>query len=187
MRTLPLRLSAVSTIRFCAQNKWGCLENDDRSEYALTMRTQIALAEKSHMPAWLSLASELEPLFGPMPDFEIVLKRKILRKQAYCALVESNGLHFAAGVLIGGSGNEHWIRWLGVYSQFRQSGVGSSLVEAVLQRIPPTSDVFVDTFVAGSPGGKAARHLYMSFGFKPVGPLEIEGQSRDRLKKLAVR
>lgn len=170
-----------------SSNPPGWFECEKGSDYALGMQVKVTLAEMRTVPAWLSLASKVEPLFGPMPNFDSVVERKILRKQAFYALVDNKSTSFAGGVLIGGSGNEHWIRWLAVCPDFRKVGVGRSLVEAALQRIPPSSDVFVDTFVAGSSGGEAARHLYKNFGFEPIGSVEIEGRPRDRFKRRGIR
>jgi len=58
---------------------------------------------------------------------------------------------------------------------------------SVVQRIPPNLDIFVYAFVAGSPGSEAAQHIYMSFGFEPIGVVEIEGSPRDRFLRRAVR
>jgi len=48
---------------------------------------QIALAQSADIPAWLDLAAEVEPLFGPMvadPAFHAALERNIARQSAFC-------------------------------------------------------------------------------------------------------
>ena len=38
---------------------------------------QAELATTADVPSWLELVREVEPLFGSMPDFEVILVRKI--------------------------------------------------------------------------------------------------------------
>ncbi|WP_341365513.1 GNAT family N-acetyltransferase [Yoonia sp. BS5-3] len=153
--------------------------------HILTMKVQIALAEIHDLPAWSTLASEVVPLFGPMPEFETILERKIEENRAYCAKIKGNGLKFAGGILLGGAGKKHWIRWLAVSAEFRQFGIGRLLVAAAMENTPQGSDLLVDTFAAGSSGGEAARQLYKSYGFEPIGFVEVEGMHRERFRRSA--
>ena len=45
---------------------------------------QVILAENQDIGPWIALAEQVVPLFGPMPDFDAILERKIKQKQAYC-------------------------------------------------------------------------------------------------------
>jgi hypothetical protein len=45
----------------------------------------VALAQPADIPAWLELAAEVEPLFGPMvaePGFHAALERNLARQTA---------------------------------------------------------------------------------------------------------
>ncbi|TAV74762.1 GNAT family N-acetyltransferase [Rhizobium leguminosarum] len=112
------------------------------------MMVQISLAQHDDVAPWLRLAEDVVPLFGPMPDFDAVLVRKIAQQRAFSARTDIGSAGFIGGVLMGGSDLKHAIRWLAVSSEFRRLGVGKMLVETALSSIPPDSTVHVDTFVA---------------------------------------
>ncbi|HDF2330362.1 TPA: GNAT family N-acetyltransferase [Morganella morganii] len=144
------------------------------------MTIQIALAEDHDVTPWLMLAEQVIPLFGPMPDFDVVLKRKVMQGQAFCARTATNGSNFAGGVLIGGKGNEHWIRWLAVLAEHRRLGVGGRLLEAAVAAIPACSTIYVDTFAKGNPGAGPANRLYQSYGFEAAGLWKTGTVTRQR-------
>lgn len=144
---------------------------------------EIDLAGPGDIPLWMSLAEEVLPLFGPMPGFDTVLKRKIAQSQAYCARASGQGLPFLGGVLIGGAGQEYWIRWLAVSPRHRRFGIGRKLTEAAIAAIPPPCFVNVDTFARGQPGAAEAGRLYESCGFVPTDVVDVEGQRRQRYRR----
>jgi hypothetical protein len=45
------------------------------------MMVQINLAQHDDVAPWLRLAEDVVPLFGPMPDFDAVLVRKIAQQR----------------------------------------------------------------------------------------------------------
>lgn len=147
------------------------------------MQIEIDLAGPDDISPWILLAEEMLPLFGPMPGFDGVLTRKIAQSQAYCARPSGQGLPFLGGVLIGGTGQEHWIRWLAVCSTHRRLGIGRLLTEAVIAAIPARSFLNVDTFTKGNPGAVEASHLYESCGFVPTGVVDVDGQFRQRYRR----
>jgi GNAT superfamily N-acetyltransferase len=147
------------------------------------MQIEIDLAGPDDIPHWMSLAEEVLPLFGPMPGFGGVLKRKIAQSQAYCARASGQGLPFLGGVLIGGAGDEHWIRWLAVRSRYRRLGIGRKLMEAAISAVPPGSFLNVDTFAEGHPGGAQAGRLYESYGFVATELVNVGGQVRQRYRR----
>lgn len=69
-------------------------------------------------------------------------------------------------MLIGGTGNEQWIRWLAVLSEHRRLGVGRRLVETAIAAAPANSTIYVNTFAERSPGAHAANRLYRNCGFE---------------------
>ncbi|RWX36006.1 GNAT family N-acetyltransferase [Rhizobium leguminosarum] len=132
------------------------------------MMVQISLAQHDDVAPWLRLAEDVVPLFGPMPDFDAILVRKIAEQRTFSARTDIGSAGFIGGVLIGGSDLKHAIRWLAVSSEFRRLAVGKMLIEAALSSIPSDSTVHVDTFIAGSPGAEATKRLYKGCGFVPL-------------------
>jgi ribosomal protein S18 acetylase RimI-like enzyme len=136
--------------------------------------------------SWLDLAREVEPLFGPMPDFESTIRRNISRGTALC--VRDAGVRDAGGRVLGGmllrAAPHTQITWLAVRSSARRRGVGRALVAAALCRCPPPCDVLVDTFGEDNVEGYPARRLYESFGFVPGEylPAGPAGGSRQRFR-----
>jgi GNAT superfamily N-acetyltransferase len=135
-------------------------------------------ATVADIESWLALAREVEPLFGPMPKFDVTLKAKISEDAALCVRDGSRAL--LGGVLLGGEAPDNWIRWLAVRPDARRKGVGAALLHSVLHRWPGPCTISLATFGADNPAGLAARRLYERFGFVagemlPRGP---EGGSR---------
>lgn len=131
--------------------------------------------------SWLEIVREVEPLFGPMPDFESTLRRNISRGTALCARDGSGQV--LGGVLLRAAPHTQ-ITWLAVRSSARRGGVGHALVAGALRRCLPPCEVLVDTFGEDNIAGYPARRLYESFGFAageylPDGPA---GGSRQRFR-----
>jgi len=138
----------------------------------------VAIATRSHIASWLDLVAEVEPLFGPMPDFEQTLRRNVDRGSAFCCLT---GDRVAGGMLLGGpTRSDRWIRWLAVAARDRRRGVGAALVETALGIFRPPCTVSLHTFGDDNPDGQAARRLYRRYGFEPREMVEPgpEGGSR---------
>jgi GNAT superfamily N-acetyltransferase len=125
----------------------------------------VVVATPAHVRSWLELVREVEPLFGPMPEFEATLRRNIDRRSAYCVCL---GEAVAGGLLLGGPApSDRWIRWLAVRGSSRGVGVGAALVEAALARFAPPSTISLDTFGEDNREGAPARRLYLRYGFEP--------------------
>jgi ribosomal protein S18 acetylase RimI-like enzyme len=124
---------------------------------------------------------EVEPLFGPMPEFESALLRNISRGTALCAR-DTRG-QVLGGVLLRAAPQTQ-ISWLAVRPSARRRGVGRALVTEALRRLPAACDVVVDTFGEDNVEGRPARRLYESFGFVPAEHLPDgpEGGSRQRFR-----
>ena len=130
---------------------------------------KIVDATTREIPAWLDLCREVEPLFGPMPNFLSTLENKINQRAAICVLRPSidAGDEFVGGALLGGMSPDFWIRWLAVRRSSRNHGAGSALISEALIRFLPPCRISVDTFRDDSVWGKPARRLYERFGFLP--------------------
>ncbi len=115
---------------------------------------------------WLQIVREVEPLFGPMPDFRQHAERGIARGTALVAVDDGN-VHGAC--LLSRDDVPHEIRWLAVAEGSRRRGAGSLLLESIEGRWQ-TGDIRVVTFARSVPGSVAARRLYESRGFELQGP-----------------
>ena len=126
----------------------------------------IAVSEgtSEDVASWLEITREVEPLFGPMPDFESTLRRNISRGTALCVRDASGQV--LGGVLLRAAPHTQ-ITWLAVRSSARRRGVGRALVAEALRRCQPPCEVLVDTFGEDNIEGFPARRLYESFGFVP--------------------
>jgi ribosomal protein S18 acetylase RimI-like enzyme len=120
----------------------------------------------AHIPQWLALAAEMEPLFqGSMvnnPDFQAYMRAKIGHREALMAVD-----HTAQTVMgvIGFSRTHNRISWFGVFEQYRKHGAGSKLLRCALNQLYPVRAVTVCTFRDGEPGGQPARNMFQKFGF----------------------
>jgi len=117
---------------------------------------------------WLSLAREVEPLFGSMADeidFQEALKQAIYSNTAFCIYSNSNGDNkdLIGGIVISKETNE--IQWLAVFKKYRGNGYGRKLIEIAISKLNLRENLFVQTFDKSVPEGKSARKLYSEFGF----------------------
>lgn len=134
---------------------------------------RVVVADEKDVVAWLDLAAEVEPLFGPMvddPHFHQALYRNIGRGSAYCVR-EGDGLPgtpLLGGLLFSSQPPEYRIGWLAVRRDSRRQGIGRGLVEHALGLVQTPAEVSVVTFPASEPGGTAARSLYAQLGFSPA-------------------
>mgnify|MGYP001210771667 FL=1 len=122
----------------------------------------------SDFAAWISLAREVEPLFGPMADeapFQEAIRDAISEKRAFCirASADEKDASLSGGVVISEEANE--IVWLAVAERCRGMGFGRQLLKFAINRLNPHKSIFVQTFDQSVPEGTAARHLYLESGF----------------------
>jgi Ser/Thr protein kinase RdoA (MazF antagonist)/ribosomal protein S18 acetylase RimI-like enzyme len=152
---------------------------------------QVQTAAVTDFDAWLDLAREVEPLFGPMvaePTFHAALRGHIERETALCVREAGGppGTPLLAGILISRRPSACRIDWLAVAARARGRGLGTLLLSRGLALMPRPSIVSVVTFGPDNPAGEAARRLYERFGFvaAEITNPGTEGQSRQvfRLK-----
>jgi GNAT superfamily N-acetyltransferase len=148
-------------------------------------RMQVTMAVERDIPAWLALATEVEPLFGPLVHderFRRALRRNIARGSAICMRAGDGapGSALMGGLLLSAHPPRYQIGWLAVARAWRRQGVGRLLVQQALWRVRPPAEVSVVTFGPGVPGGDAARGFYAQLGFVPSEPAGAgpDGQPR---------
>jgi GNAT superfamily N-acetyltransferase len=146
---------------------------------------QVTTAESRDIPAWLDLAVEVEPLFGPLVGddrFQRALQRNIARGSATCVRVGDGppGSALMGGLLFSSHPPHYQLGWLAVAQAWRRQGVGRLLVEHAFSLVHPPAEVSVVTFGQGVPGSAAARAFYAELGFLPCEPAEPapDGQAR---------
>jgi GNAT superfamily N-acetyltransferase len=113
---------------------------------------------------WLSLAMEVEPLFGPMAHeraFQEALRQAISENRAFCIRSDQSKKEdrLKGGIIISRESNE--IAWFAVSKKYRGMGFGKQLLEFAIGQLNPQESIVVETFDASVPEGKAARKLYM--------------------------
>jgi len=128
----------------------------------------IVYAELADFDAWIALAREVEHLFGPMADeapFQDALRQAISQKTAFCIRADLDGKDRAlkGGIVISQESNE--IAWLAVSERYRRKGLGRELLKFAISKLNHHESIFVQTFDESSFEGKAARKLYVDFGF----------------------
>lgn len=131
----------------------------------------VVYSKVTDFDAWILLAREVEPLFGPMADeidFQEALRQAISLHTAFCIYSEPNGdnKNLFGGVVISKETNE--IAWLAVSKQSRGNGYGRKLIEFAISELNPRKNIFVQTFDKSVPEGKVARNLYLDFGFTDI-------------------
>jgi GNAT superfamily N-acetyltransferase len=153
------------------------------------MRLECATIDD--IPGWLSLAAEVEFLFGPMigePSFYEFLERNISRGTALCIREHDRlpGSALMGALAYSAKPPMYRISWLSVAARWRHAGVGRVLVERVLEQVRPPAEVVVTTFGDDIEAGRPARRFYEALGFQaaesaPIGP---EGGSRQIFRRV---
>ncbi|HNX44109.1 MAG TPA: GNAT family N-acetyltransferase [Bacteroidales bacterium] len=124
----------------------------------------IRLLDLQDYDAWIELAEEVEPLFGPMTDskeFQNGIKDCILNKNAFGLENEKGNL--TGIVAIDRANNE--IMWLAVAKKHRGNNYGEKLVKKAIEELESNGDIYVQTFSGKVNIGKNARKIYESNGF----------------------
>jgi GNAT superfamily N-acetyltransferase len=150
----------------------------------------VVVAQPEDIPAWLILAAEVEPLFGPMvnnPSFRRALDKNTGRGTAFCVRKADGppGVPLLGGLLFSPKPPIYTIGWLAVAQQHRRHGIGQRLIEHVVGLVEIPAELVVTTFGGDNPGGEPARRFYERMGFyaaesAPSGP---EGSSRQVFRR----
>jgi ribosomal protein S18 acetylase RimI-like enzyme len=95
----------------------------------------VVLALPADLPAWLALAAEVEPLFGPLvadPGFRAALARNMARQTAFCIREHDGapGTPLMGGLLFSAThAPSYRIGWLAVHQRWRRQRVARTLIE----------------------------------------------------------
>ncbi len=125
--------------------------------------------------SWLTLAREVEHLFGPMadiPEFQSALHGAIESQTAICATSEPNEYlnTIVGGIVISPENNS--IEWFAVSTSARGAGLGRKLLHEAINHLDSNRPIRVQTFDKSCLDGLPARNLYLAFGFCDVEPKE---------------
>ena len=129
---------------------------------------KISHATASDFDAWISLAREVEHLFGPMADdisFQEALNQAISDGTAFCVRSEKNehDRTLKGGIVISRESNE--IAWFMVSGTSRGKGYGKALLHFAINQLNTHDPILVQTFDGSVAEGVPARKLYGKFGF----------------------
>lgn len=125
----------------------------------------IRVVTKEDYQAWLDLAKEVEPLFGPMveeEDFQNGIRECIDNSSAFCAVSSNNNLEGIIAI----NRMENEVAWLAVKEKSRGKGYGYQLVQEGIRHLDNQKPIFVQTFSPNIDTGQTARKIYLKFGFK---------------------
>lgn len=133
----------------------------------------VQISTTEDLAAWLMLAAEVEPLFGPMVNeasFHTALANNFQRGTAYCIRENDGppGTPLLGGLLFSPKPPLYRIGWLAVAERARHQGHGARLLQYALAQVTPPAMIRVITFGEDNPAGHPARQLYMRFGFLPA-------------------
>ena len=145
---------------------WKTGENEILS--IRNMNMDIVCSTITDYDAWISLARQVEPLFGPMADeldFQDALKQAIASLAAFCirSAPDGDNKRLIGGVVISRETNE--IAWLAVSQEDRGKGYGRRLIEFAISKLNQQENMFVQTFDKSVCEGEPARKLYLDVGF----------------------
>lgn len=131
----------------------------------------IRLLTRDDLDSFLSLAAQVEPLFGPMvaeDAFLDGLQNAIASESCFCG-VDAHG-EITGAVIIDRQQNE--ICWLAVAGDRRGTGLGRALLDEAVEKLDSHRPIRVQTFAENIVEGLAARKLYLTYGFIDKDPGE---------------
>ena len=124
----------------------------------------IRLLDLQDYDAWIELAEEVEPLFGPMIDskeFQNGIKDCIRNNSAFG--LENKTGNLAGIVALDRANNE--IMWLAVAKKHRGNNYGEALVKKAIEELKSDGDIYVQTFSGKVNIGRNAKNMYERNGF----------------------
>ncbi|MFA8299071.1 MAG: GNAT family N-acetyltransferase [Hyphomicrobiales bacterium] len=122
--------------------------------------------------AWIELAKEVEPLFGPMTEIEEFREGMIYcinNENAFCVETESKEI----GGIIAINRKEREILWFAVKEKERRKAYGEKLLSKAIEELGDKKHIYVQTFAPNIDEGKSAINLYKKKGFEAYKDAEI--------------
>lgn len=164
----PLRFSKTGDRKVEeAYTRHYCWNQSQDKKQSVIKLANIDYSNLDDYEAWISLAREIEFLFGPMADEEVfqqALKQAISENRAFCIRQKvGNNISLKGGIVISKDANE--IVWLAVSGKYRRTGLGRQLLDFAIGKLNLKDTIFVQTFDKSIPEGLAARRLYLDKGF----------------------
>jgi GNAT superfamily N-acetyltransferase len=151
----------------------------------------ICRAQQEDIAAWLELAAEVEPLFGPLvddPGFLRALRRNVDRGTAFCVRQAGGppSSPLLGALLFSPKPPVYAIGWLAVTRPYRRCGIGRRLIEHAFGLAERPAEFVVTTFGADHPEGRPARSFYERMGFHPaeMAPDGPEGGARQVYRRV---
>lgn len=132
------------------------------------MNMKISFITEKEIPAFLDIAGQVEPLFGPMLDdenFHKALEEAVKIKAVLGCHISSKAGDKLLGALVL-SREENSVEWLAIDGLSRGFGAGRLLLSEAIKLLDERKDIKVQTFSPEIEEGKAAVRLYESFGFR---------------------
>lgn len=132
------------------------------------MTVLIRQLKAREVDQWMDLVRLVEKEFPGLEDetdlfgYRRILIKNQERGTALTAWIEDQ----LVGVMLYGISAKK-ISFLATHPAYRKQGIGSKLVEAVLELFNPQDDIQVTTFRADDKRGDAPRRLYFKYGFEP--------------------
>lgn len=134
----------------------------------LQSNIKIKLASHENVDSWMELIEKLKGFFPGLEtkkeidEYQNTVNQFIGKNHAICAL---DGQKVVGFILF--STSQNMLCHMAVHPDYRRIGIASKMISEMLKYLDLTRDVEVITFREDDEKGKAARELYMSFGFVP--------------------
>lgn len=120
------------------------------------------VARLSDVDSWMKLVEEVKDDFPGLvlEDYRQTLLKSVAGQNAVCVKYQNE----VVGALLY-SVEHKALFFMAVSSIHRRKGVATALIEAMVNKFPKNSEVWVTTFREGDPKGRASRELYKRLGF----------------------
>ena len=128
---------------------------------------EYRFAKPDDLEKWLEVADDVGEIMR-VPNmrndahFLEYAKRKLEQNDAIMAY---DGDNKKCAGFVGFSRHNNNITWLGVVKEYRNQGVGSTLLSAALKELDPNKKIAVNTYPSDYLPGQPARKLYFKHGF----------------------